>query len=152
MNISLLEDPSLPETEDTDFLECEGSPQPVPLLPSRVVARFLASIKAIEDVLDYETQTLESHGNPDFKDIHARKERAIHALNLIWQENPQIDEEENRAWIVDALLPLRTKLERNEKILKIHHDAVGELVEMMSAVAQAHEADGTYSPFISRKS
>jgi len=136
---------------DTDNTQIEEYERTASLadafLPPRVMQRLSASIKAIEDVLDYESEMLEKHGNPDFADIHARKERAIHALNLICQENPQISEPENKVFLADILESLQVKLARNERVLKIHLDAVGELVELISSTAQAREADGTYSPF-----
>jgi len=136
---------------DTDNLPIEeneeGSPAVDVLLPPRVVQRLTASIKTMEDVLDYESDMLEKYDNPDFADIHARKERAIHALNLICQENPQIGAVENKSFITQIIEPLQIKLVRNERILKIHLDAVGELVDLISSTAQARDTDGTYSPF-----
>jgi len=136
---------------DTDSIPIEENEEGIPvadaLLPPRVVQRLAASIKAMEDVLDYESEMLEKYDNPDFGEIHARKERAIHALNLICQENPQIGAVENKGFIAQIIEPLQIKLVRNERILKIHLDAVGELVELISSTAQAREADGTYSPF-----
>jgi len=135
------------DTDNTQIEEYEEPAFAEAFLPPRVMRRLTASIKAIEDVLDYESEMLEKHENPDFSEIHARKERAIHAINLVCQENPQIDAPENKAFLADILEPLQVKLARNERVLKIHLDAVGELVELISSTAQAREADGTYSPF-----
>lgn len=118
-----------------------------PAQRSIAMTRFIAAINSLEEVVDYETDTLEKNENPDYNDINARKTRGLRDLNQSMSEivtymNKAVESE------VETLLGrLKKKLERNSELLKIHLEAVSELSQMMQKAAREQETDGTYDPF-----
>ncbi|RCL02552.1 MAG: hypothetical protein JSC188_000066 [Candidatus Tokpelaia sp. JSC188] len=110
--------------------------------------KFVAAIKALEDVIDRETSLLERRINPDFSDINARKARNLHILNRTMVELSKHLDENLNLEIENLLKMLKVKLERNSHILKIHLEAVGGLVNMLRSAFEAQETDGTYNPFL----
>lgn len=109
--------------------------------------KFVAAVKALEDVVDHETGLLERHVNPDFADINARKTRGVRILNQTMAELAKYLDEDLNLEIESLLKMLKIKLERNSRVLKIHLEAVGELVNMLRSAFEAQETDGTYNPF-----
>lgn len=109
--------------------------------------KFVAAVKALEDVVDHETGLLEQHVNPDFADINARKTRGVRILNQTIAELSKYLDEDLNLEIESLLKMLKIKLERNSRLLKIHLEAVGELVNMLRSAFEAQETDGTYHPF-----
>jgi len=115
---------------------------------TRIVRKLQAALRQISEVIDYETQALESHQTPDFQEIRAKKARGLQALSLLLDEiKPQILDDEHKAYLQPQLHQLQEKLARNQQLLQLHMEAVGELVEMINRAAHAQETDGTYDLF-----
>ncbi|RCL03161.1 MAG: hypothetical protein JSC189_000305 [Candidatus Tokpelaia sp. JSC189] len=112
-----------------------------------IMQKFIAAVKALEDVIDHETGLLEQHVNPDFVDINSRKTRGIRILNQTMAELSKYLDEDLNLEIENLLKILKIKLERNSRVLKIHFEAVDELVNMLRSAFEAQETDGTYNPF-----
>jgi len=118
----------------------------------KFMRKLTAAIRQVGDVVDYETQALGAHTNPDFNDIKARKARGLHVLTQLFSdgERAELDEtcgQEIQFWLDQ----LQVKLTRNQELLQIHMEAVNELVEMIHAAAHAQETDGTYDPYLYAK-
>jgi|GEM_PF-1241629 len=114
---------------------------------SLTMQKFVAAVKALEDVVDYETGQLEQHIDPDFADINARKARGVRILNQTMKELLKFLDDRKKHEAESLLQALQIKLQRNRELLEIHLEAVGELAEMMQSAIEAQETDGTYNPF-----
>lgn len=111
------------------------------------LARFVAVVNSLEEVVDYETGALEKHENPDYNDINARKARGLRDLNQSITDVARYFDDVVETKVETLLGGLKKKLERNSELLKIHLEAVTELSQMMQDAAREQETDGTYDPF-----
>ena len=111
------------------------------------LARFAAVVNSLEEVVDYETDALEKHQNPDYNDINARKARGLRDLNQSMADVARYFDNVVESKVETLLGGLKKKLERNSELLKIHLEAVTELSQMMQEAAREQETDGTYDPF-----
>jgi len=115
-------------------------------VPPKTIRKLQAALRQISEVIDYETQALKNHDNPDFNDIKAKKARGLQTLTQLLGAEGMMQDEAIKMSIRDHIEQLATKLERNQYMLKTHMEAVSELVEMIHSAAHARETDGTYDP------
>jgi putative heme degradation protein len=118
-------------------------PRPAPVAgPSPRPAALSAIIGRIEEAIEVETAAI--RGDPDFdiKASNARKSRQLYELNRAMKGLSQAEIlGEHR----EALTRLRGKLADNEKVLRAHLSAVGEVAALIRDAIQKAETDGTYS-------
>jgi len=101
------------------------------------------AIKRLEAALDAETAALRNGaGQADLETISGYKSLGLmelsRALQLLGNTRP------DPATIRD-IGRLNTKLEANRKVLKLHMEAVGEVVAIISETVREAESDGTYT-------
>jgi hypothetical protein len=118
-------------------------PRPAPAAePSPRPAALSAIIGRIEEAIEAETAAIRSDPDFDIKASNARKSRQLYELNRAMKGLSQAEIlSEHR----DALTRLRGKLVDNEKVLRAHLSAVGEVASLIRDAIQKAEADGTYS-------
>ncbi|WP_412057553.1 flagellar protein FlgN [Bartonella sp. DGB2] len=118
-----------------------------PMASEFAMQKFAAAIEGLGEVVDYESDILESNGNPDYNKINARKTRGLRDLNQAMGEVSVYLNDNMEESIARLLQGLQKKLERNSDLLKIHLEAVSELSQMMQMAVRSEETDGTYDPF-----
>jgi hypothetical protein len=110
--------------------------------PAQRPAALSAIIGRIEEAIEQETAAVRADPDFDIKASNARKSRHLYELNRAMKGLSQADiPDEHR----EALLRLRGKLADNEKVLRAHLSAVGEVASLIRDAIQKAEADGTYS-------
>jgi len=138
------------EDENTiDFLPAIEAPMVFDnSIQGKFMRKLTAALRQLGDLIDYETQALRTHSNPDFNDINAKKARSLQTLSQLSSEGEGITFDESYKTDIQAQLDeLQAKLTRNQHLLQTHMEAVHELVEMIHAAADAQETDGTYDPY-----
>lgn len=100
---------------------------------------LLAIIARIEEAVDDETEAI-ARRDFDLKASNARKSRCLYELTRAMRGVGDLRGEQR-----DGILRLRRKLERNERAIRAHMDAVGEVANIIQAAIQHAETDGTYS-------
>ncbi len=108
------------------------------------IKQFLITICKLEDIIDQEILALESQKMPDFQDINTQKIRLLRDIEQKQDELMEFEDYEQEGEIIAKLKQLQPKLIRNQYLLKLHFDAVADLVELLKAKSNALEADGTY--------
>jgi DNA repair ATPase RecN len=100
------------------------------------------AIQRLEDLIDEETAALRAHKAMDLKDFNNRKSQALYELTRV---SRQVEDVAGNPEILDRLKTLRSKLETNRNLIKIHMEAVGEVLTIMTEAIHEAESDGTYS-------
>jgi hypothetical protein len=111
----------------------------------------ITTIKRIEQLISEENAALGSRQAVGFKVFSDRKDQALLelqcALSSLRPGNVGGD-------IAKALTSLVAQLERNKRLLEIHHEAVKDLANVFAASASEMMSDGTYSsrrPHVGRR-
>lgn len=108
-----------------------------------------SAIDRLEEAVAQETAALQSRKAFDLRDFNDRKSRGLleltRAMRLIEGTPPD-------ATLVARLAGLRSKLDINSAVLKLHLDAVREISAAMAEAMCDADSDGTYSrPLITGK-
>jgi uncharacterized protein YjcR len=99
-------------------------------------------IQRLEEIVEQETAALQARKVIDLKDFNDRKNQALLELSrAIRQLNGGAD---NQA-LLAQLGGLRSKLDKNRAVLKMHLEAVREISTTLSDVIRSADSDGTYS-------
>jgi len=99
-------------------------------------------IGRIEEAIVAETQGIRTDIGFDIAASNARKSRHLYELSRAMKGmSPDNIATEHRA----ALTSLRGKLAENERAIRAHLDAVGEIAALLQDTIRRSEADGTYS-------
>lgn len=106
--------------------------------------QLLVTVEQLEQVIEEEINALQAQEIPDFNEINNRKIRLLRDIEKRQKNFLQFNKEGKNQEIFDKLEQIKPKLERNQYLIKMHLDAVSELVELLKAKAAALEADGTY--------
>jgi hypothetical protein len=119
---------------------------PARIVPADVVSLRPSSVMAImariEEAVDEETAGIHKDLKFDLKASNARKSRCLYELTRALKGvGPSDLGAEHR----DGMLRLRSKLERNETVIRAHLEAVGEVASLIQSAIERAEADGTYS-------
>lgn len=101
-----------------------------------------AIIARIEEAVDEETASIHTDLDFDLQASNARKSRGLYELTRAMKG---LSERDLNADHRNGMLRLRSKLERNETMIRAHLDAVGEVAALIQTAIQRAEADGTYS-------
>lgn len=114
---------------------------PNPLHSAPLAAAVRRAISAVED----ETEALRADPTTDLKSFEYRKSQALLDLTRARAKvPPAVFSDELKA----ELRELRELLDENVNLLKLHLNAVSEVIEMMSKTMIAYDSDGTYqAPF-----
>jgi flagellar biosynthesis/type III secretory pathway chaperone len=99
-------------------------------------------LQRLEEVVQQETEALQSRRVVDLQDFNTRKSHCLleltRALRLI--EGAPLDKV-----LVARLTGLRSMLEANRAVLKTHLDAAQEVSTIIADALREAESDGTYS-------
>ena len=108
--------------------------------------RLAAIIAHLSEVVGEETAHLRRGAAVDLKVANDRKSQALLELTrALRQVEPSVARD---AAVAARLAELRSRLEQNQAILKLHLEAVREVSNIVCAVIRHAESDGTYSPSI----
>jgi len=138
--------------EDENIIDSLSALEAPVVLENSIQDKFMrkltAAFRQLGELIDYETQALCCHSNPDFNDINAKKARSLQTLSQLSSEGEGIALDGSCKTDIQVQLDdLQAKLTRNQHLLQTHMEAVNELVEMIHAAADAQETDGTYDPY-----
>lgn len=100
------------------------------------------AIERLEIVVDEETAALRSMASVDLKEFNNRKSQGLLELTRALRA---FDGGEVEQVLRPQLESLRTKLETNQSVLKMHLEAVQEISTVMATAIRDIESDGTYS-------
>ncbi|CAF26511.1 hypothetical protein [Bartonella quintana] len=105
------------------------------------MTKFVAAVKGLAQVIDYESNMLESSGIPDYEEINLCKTRGLRDLNKSMSDIKRYMNEDISSEIESLLSDLQEKLHRNSELLQIHLDAVNDLSQDIQTAARTKEAD-----------
>lgn len=109
--------------------------------------RLEAAVQRLEDIVEQETAALRGRKVIDLKDFNDRKNHALLELSRALKHLKPGPED---AGLLHQLGGLRTKLEANRVVLKMHLEAVREVSATLSDAIRDAESDGTYTQAIRR--
>jgi hypothetical protein len=105
-------------------------------------AYLLMVIERLEETVEQETAVLRSGRKYDLRDFNDRKSHGLldlsRAIRLLGTADPG-------ETVKSRLAGLRSKLEVNRSVLKMHLDAVREITAIVSEAIRDADSDGTYS-------
>ncbi|WP_317993686.1 flagellar protein FlgN [Bartonella gliris] len=110
------------------------------------MTKFVAAVKGLAQVIDYESNMLESSGVPDYEEINLCKTRGLRDLNKSMSDIKRYMNEDIENEVESLLSDLQEKLRRNSELLQIHLDAANDLSRAMQTAAHAKETDGICDP------
>lgn len=106
------------------------------------MTKFVAAVKGLAQVVDYESNMLENSGVPDYEEINLCKIRGLRDLNKSMSDVKRYMNEDIENEIESLLLDLQEKLHRNSELLQTHLHAISDLSQAMQITARAKETDG----------
>ena len=106
---------------------------------------FEKCIERLEAVVDQETAALKGRAATDLREFNNRKSQGLLELSrsLRYFQGAAPSNA-----VLTRLAGLRTKLDTNQAVLKLHLEAVREVSTAMADAIRDAESDGTYSPSI----
>lgn len=126
-------------------------PRMAPVKPveeeSGALATLIRTIERLEEALEQETAGLRSRTPVDLKDFNYRK---THGLLELTRVTRHLDRGSLTPPVAARLSALRISLEVNQRIVKMHLEAVREVSAIVADAIQEAESDGTYSVSIGR--
>ncbi|EJF74226.1 hypothetical protein [Bartonella birtlesii] len=105
------------------------------------MTKFVAAVKGLAQVVDYESNMLESNGVPDYEEINLCKIRGLRDLNKSISDVKRYMNEDIENEVENLLAGLQRKLHRNSELLQTHLDAVNDLSQVMQVVARTKETE-----------
>ena len=103
---------------------------------------LLVVIKRLEGIMAEEDNSIETFSEQELQRCIDRKSECLLELTR-WSRMPEAGAASSS--IRPALVALRTKLEANARLHRLHIDAMHEVTEAVSDAIRASESDGTYS-------
>jgi hypothetical protein len=110
--------------------------------PTATLTALLRAVERTEDLLDEETFALKDRRAIDLVSFIRRKNQSL--LEITRAARALRDYEVDPV-VTDRLAGLKSKLERNQAVLRLHLEAVREVAELLAKAARDAESDGTYS-------
>ena len=101
-----------------------------------------SAVERLEEAVEQETAALQSRTAFDLKEYNDRKSRGLLELTRAMR---LIDGMAPDARLITRLASLRTKLDVNSAVLRLHLDAVREISSAMAEAIREADSDGTYS-------
>jgi hypothetical protein len=114
---------------------------------SGVLATLLRTIERLEETLEQETAGLRARAPIDLKDFNNRKTHGLLELTRVMRH---LDRGSLTPPVAARLSALRISLEVNQRIVKMHLEAVREVSTILADAIQEAESDGTYSVSVGR--
>jgi hypothetical protein len=105
---------------------------------------LMLAIERVQNALDAENAQIASGKRVDFQAFNLRKSQGLLELTRLM---PVLAGVEIGANARAALVALRTKLEDNQRTLRIQLKAVQEVSDIIARTIHAGQSDGTYSAF-----
>ncbi|ATP12764.1 hypothetical protein BHOIPH791_04830 [Bartonella henselae] len=112
------------------------------------MTKFVAAVKNLAQVIDYESNMLENSGVPDYEEINVCKTRGLSDLNKSIGDIKRYMNEDIENEVESLLSDLQEKLRRNSELLKIHLDAVNDLSYAMQTASCTKEMDEISDPIL----
>lgn len=116
------------------------------------MTKFVAAVKGLAQVVDYESNMLESSGIPDYEEINLCKIRGLRDLNKSISDVKRYMNEDIENEVESLLSDLQEKLHRNSKLLQTHLDAINDLSQDMQISARTKEIEGVGEPSVNGRS
>ncbi|WP_455476353.1 flagellar protein FlgN [Bartonella sp. B17] len=113
------------------------------------MTKFVAAVKGLSQVIDYESSMLESHGVPDYEEINLCKIRGLRDLNKSINDVKRYMNQDIENEIESLLADLQKKVHRNSEFLQTHLDAVNDLSQALQVAVRTKETDGSRIPSVS---
>jgi hypothetical protein len=114
---------------------------------SGVLATLLRTIERLEETLEQETAGLRSRAPIDLKDFNNRKTHGLLELTRVMRH---LDRGSLTPPVAARLSALRISLEVNQRVVKMHLEAVREVSAIVADAIREAESDGTYSVSVGR--
>jgi len=111
-------------------------------------AALLRALQRLESVIDEEVVALQQRQPINLDQFSQRKNRGL--LELVRSDRAAGDANRDPV-IVAQIVRLRSKLEHNEKMLRLHFDAVRSVADIICRAIREAESDGTYPASAGRK-
>ncbi len=108
------------------------------------MTKFVAAVKGLAQVLDYESNMLESNSVPDYEEINSCKIRGLRDLNKSMGDVKRYMNEDIESEVESLLSELQEKLQRNSELLQTHLNTVNDLSQAVQIAARTKEAEGNW--------
>lgn len=108
----------------------------------------LSVIKRLQICLDEETAVLIQSRAADLESFNHRKGQGLMELNRVLAAVGSFHVNSD---VAIELAQLKTKIDQNMRVLRLHISAVNEITELLTDAIQREDSDGTYSPGIRSK-
>ncbi|UTO28052.1 flagellar protein FlgN [Bartonella harrusi] len=105
------------------------------------MTKFVAAVNGLAQVVDYESNMLESSSVPDYEEINLCKIRGLRDLNKSMSDIKRYMNEEIVQEVENLLSDLQQKLNRNSELLQSHLTAVNNLSQAMQGAGGIKETD-----------
>ncbi len=105
------------------------------------MTKFVAAVKGLAQVVDYESNMLESSGVPDYEEINLCKIRGLRDLNKSMSDVRRYMNQDIEHEVESLLSDLQKKLQRNSELLQTHLNAVNDLSQAMQLSGLAKELE-----------
>lgn len=112
-----------------------------------VLASLIRTIERLEETLEQETAGLRSRAPIDLKDFNNRKTHGLLELTRVMRH---LDRGSLSPSVAARLSALRISLEVNQRVVKMHLEAVREVSAIVADAIREAESDGTYSVSVGR--
>jgi hypothetical protein len=145
---SLFEDGYSPTTRPSALSVVDRRPQPASGPPAPALSAFLVTVDRLEQMIDQETQELESLKAVDLRDFNRRKSQGLLELSRAMRG---LGEKVRDERVPQRLAHLRGRLDHNLEVLRMHLRAAQEVTTIIASAIQDAESDGTYSAAIGTK-
>jgi hypothetical protein len=117
--------------------------------PSPSLSAFLVTTGRLEQLIDQETQELRSLQPTDLREFNRRKSQGLLELSRAMRGLGEAARDDR---VPESLARLRTKLDNNLSVLRMHLRAAQEVSSIIARAIQDAESDGTYSSSVGTKS
>ncbi len=105
------------------------------------MTKFVAAVKGLAQVVDYESNMLENSGVPDYEEINLCKIRGLRDLNKSMNDVKRYMNQDIEHEVESLLSDLQEKLQRNSELLQTHLNAVNDLSRAMQLSGRAKEIE-----------
>lgn len=108
------------------------------------MTKFVAAVKGLAQVVDYESNMLESSSIPDYEEINLCKIRGLRDLNKSVSDVKRYMNEDIENEVESLLSDLQEKLQRNSELLQTHLSAVNDLSQAVQIAERTKETEGNW--------
>jgi hypothetical protein len=119
-----------------------GASPAISFAPAATLMALMTTIERLEQVIDQETQELRKYRVADLGDFNRRKSQGLLELSRVMRG---LGEAALDGRVQGKLAQLRSKLDANLSVLRMHLAAAQEVTAIISCAIQDAESDGTYS-------